>query len=79
MDACRTDDADRCQLAHYAHRQQRSIDTILDPVDTPKRWQRLYRRWTGPADPELAKNLLIFRGLIGEAAELCERRRPQSG
>jgi len=74
MGAYRADDADRCRLADRAHQQQRDIDTILDRVDTPKGWRRLYRWRTRPADPELAKNLLIFRGLIGEAAELCQRR-----
>ena len=63
-----------------ASSQEASPGSDTGPSESSSWWTRSWRKlhsWLArsrPVDPEIAKNLLIFRGLVGEAAELCQRR-----
>jgi hypothetical protein len=63
-------DAAEGELAERARRQQSCIDQELGHGTASR--EGLAKRKT--ADPEYEKNLLIFRRLLGEAAELHQRR-----
>jgi hypothetical protein len=69
-EASATSDAAGGELAERARRQQACIDQELGRGRASRRG--LAKRKT--TDPENGKNLLIFRRLLGEAAELRQRR-----
>lgn len=73
--SCGASGATGCRVAEHARAYQREIDAVFRGDATLGRGRGLSRLGLGShADPEMAKNLLIFRRLVGAAGELCHRR-----